>query len=116
MLAEAPRGVSGYNVTVEVRNGVVSDVEFPSWAVLKDNSTPPTGEAWFKACDLLEKVQNGSKNVTILKLRVECFGWAEVFFGKVRIDDDDGRTMDLKYPKSVALKPKEEKIVTFEVR
>jgi hypothetical protein len=94
ILDSAPKGLSGYNITVSLRNGEVADilrVEFPEWArftrsSIKDDSIR------LRAVDLEKKIEPGATNVIL----------ATVIFGNtrqgeslidltvIRIDDDDG--------------------------
>ena len=54
-LDSAPAGLSGYNITFSLSNpGIaeITQVTFPSWAVITQTSTFPSDQVWLKAGDL----------------------------------------------------------------
>ena len=94
-LSEAPSGLSGYNITVYLKNGSVAEiasVELPDWASLHSNSSLPGDSVWIKAVDLEDEVRGGAVNVTLatLTLVAEGFGTTEVAATVTRMDDDRG--------------------------
>ena len=67
-------GLSYANVTVAIENSSVAqieDIEFPEWARLTDNSTPPSSTVWFKVGDLKDKVKAGDTNVVLATLTIK---------------------------------------------
>jgi ABC-type Fe3+-hydroxamate transport system substrate-binding protein len=73
ILAQAPNGISGYNVTVVLSDpsvGEIAAVAFPDWAGMKSASTVPAGMVALQAVDMSMKVPVGATNVTLATLTV----------------------------------------------
>jgi hypothetical protein len=74
VLASAPNGLSGYNITVALADpsvGEISAVAFPDWAGLKASSAVPAGRIALQAVDMSMKVPVGASNVTLATLTVK---------------------------------------------
>ena len=94
-LTEAPNGLSGYNITLSLSNPSVAEiiaVEFPSWALLTDNSTLPADTVWIKAVDLEEQVESGATDVLLATLTIRCDGYGNSILSASveQMDDDNG--------------------------
>ncbi len=67
-------GLSYVNLSVSIANSTVAeitDIEFPSWATLKDNSTLPASTVWFKEGDLSDQVKAGDTDVVLATLTIK---------------------------------------------
>jgi len=74
LLNRIPTGLSYANITVTIANSSVAqieDIEFPTWATLKDNSTLPSSTVWFKVGDLSDQVKAGDTNVVLATLKIK---------------------------------------------
>jgi len=75
VLDEVPStGLSYVNMTVTITNSTVAEItniEFPTWATLTDNSTLPASTVWFKAGDLNDQVKAGDTNVVLATLTIK---------------------------------------------
>ena len=74
LIDAVPAGLSYANITVEISNSSVAeitDIEFPSWATLKDNSTLPASTVWFKEGDLSDQVKAGDTDVVLATLTIK---------------------------------------------
>ena len=94
-LDNAPTGLSGYNITISVKDPNIAEiesVEFPSWATLHDNSSLPSSTLWIKAVDLNDNVKSNAKNVELVTLRIKgkSIGRTKLVITSYSIDDDDG--------------------------
>lgn len=94
-LSEAPKGLSGYNITISLSNGNVAEivsVEFPKWAVLNENSSIPADSVWIKAVDLKDQVKSGFKDIILATIAIkgEKQGETEIVAHVEKIDDDYG--------------------------
>jgi hypothetical protein len=94
ILDSAPKGLSGYNITVSLRNSGVAKiikVEFPQWAKLSDSSIRGNSIK-LKVVDLDDRIRPGSTNIEL----------ATIIFGNTKqgeslieltvnkMDDDEG--------------------------
>jgi hypothetical protein len=94
ILDSAPKGLSGYNITVSLRNSGVANivkVEFPQWAKLSDSSIRGNSIK-LKVVDLDDRIRPGSTNIEL----------ATIIFGNTKqgeslielavnkMDDDEG--------------------------
>jgi hypothetical protein len=94
ILDSAPKGLSGYNITVSLRNSEVAKilkVEFPQWAKLSDSSIR-SNSIKLKVVDLEDRIRPGSTNIEL----------ATIIFGNTKqgesvleltvtkMDDDEG--------------------------
>ena len=73
VLASAPNGISGYNVTVALSDPSVAEitaVAFPDWAGMKAGSAVPAGRVALQAVDMSMQVPVGATNVTLATLTV----------------------------------------------
>ncbi len=74
VLASAPNGISGYNVTVALADpsiGEITAVAFPDWAGMKAGSAVPSGRIALQAVDMSVQVPVGATNVTLATLTVK---------------------------------------------
>lgn len=74
ILASAPNGLSGYNVTVALSDpsiAEISAVAYPDWAALKANPAVPAGRVALQAVDMSMQVPVGAANVTLATLTVK---------------------------------------------
>jgi PKD repeat protein len=91
-LDSAPKGLSGYNITVTVINPSIanlSSVSFPGWAALHDNGTLPAGSCWIKGADTGQIIIPGSTNVTFATFIIQGLqiGSTNITIGINSIDD-----------------------------
>uniref|UniRef100_A0A7C3UII4 M6 family metalloprotease domain-containing protein n=2 Tax=Geoglobus ahangari TaxID=113653 RepID=A0A7C3UII4_9EURY len=73
-LNRIPGGLSYANITVSITNRSVAEItniEFPSWALLSDNSPLPASTVWFKVGDLNNQVKVGHTNVVLATLTIK---------------------------------------------
>lgn len=73
VLASAPNGLSGYNISVALTEPSVAEitaVTFPDWAGMKANSDVPTDRVALQAVDMTMQVPVGGTNVTLATLTV----------------------------------------------
>jgi len=74
LIDAVPTGISYANITVEISNSSVAeitDIEFPTWATLTDNSSLPASTVWFKVGDLSDQVKAGDTNVVLATLTIK---------------------------------------------
>ena len=74
VLASAPNGISGYNITVALTDPSVAEitaVAFPDWAAMKSSSAVPSGKVVLQAVDMSIQVPVGATNVTLATLTVK---------------------------------------------
>ncbi|MEN6341150.1 MAG: hypothetical protein ABFC89_01185 [Methanospirillum sp.] len=74
VLASAPDGISGYNITVALGDPSIAEitaVAFPDWAVMKSSSALPAGRVVIQAVDMSRQVPAGATNVTLANLTVK---------------------------------------------
>ncbi len=74
VLASAPNGISGYNITVALADpsvGEITAVAFPDWAGLKASTAVPAGRIALQAVDMSMQVPVGATNVTLATLTVK---------------------------------------------
>jgi len=74
VLASAPDGISGYNITVALGDPSIAEitaVAFPDWAVMKSSSALPAGRVAIQAVDISQQVPAGATNVTLANLTVK---------------------------------------------
>ena len=77
VLASAPNGISGYNISVVLADpsvGEITAVTFPEWAGLKSGSAVPAGRISLQAVDISMQVPVGATNVTLATLTVKGKG------------------------------------------
>lgn len=73
VLDTAPRGLSGYNLTILVQDGSIGeivDVQYPSWVDLPSNSTVPADSVWCKAADFIG--DSGTTDITLANVTVRA--------------------------------------------
>jgi len=88
-------GLAGYNCTVSVKNpqiALISNVNFPSWAILHDNSTVPDSTVFLSAVDVGETVQAGARNVILGSIVVQGIseGTTNLTIIVIQMDADGG--------------------------
>jgi hypothetical protein len=74
VLASAPNGISGYNISVALGDPSVAEITaiaFPDWAGLKSSSPVPSGRVVLQAVDMSMQVPVGATNVTLATLTVK---------------------------------------------
>ncbi|AKB34216.1 cell surface protein [Methanosarcina siciliae HI350] len=94
-----PAGFSGYNLTVALDNPAVAeivDIEYPSWALITENSTLPGTSIYLKAVDGNNTVKEGAADVVLATLTISGkeSGSANLSIGVDRLDDDSGETIE----------------------
>ncbi|AKB30300.1 cell surface protein [Methanosarcina siciliae T4/M] len=94
-----PAGLSGYNLTVAIDDPAVVeivDIEYPSWALITENSTLPGTSIYLKAVDGEDTVQAGAADVVLATLTVSGkeSGSVNLSIGVDRLDDDSGETIE----------------------
>jgi hypothetical protein len=97
-LDSAPRGISGYEITVSLEHREVADIlriEFPSWAKLTDSSIKE-GSATLKAVDLEDQIRPGAANIELATLTFGNTkqGESTIQLSVTRMDDDEGNPMN----------------------
>jgi adhesin HecA-like repeat protein len=100
LLENAPQGLSGYNVTVDLSDptiGKIRRVYYPTWSTMSTNSTLPADKAWFRAVDLSNK--SGTLNITLctISLQADTPGTAVINVTPVRIEDRSGGWYNVTY-------------------
>ncbi|WP_281085411.1 PKD domain-containing protein, partial [Methanosarcina acetivorans] len=68
-----PAGLSGYNLTIAIDDPAVAeivDIEYPSWALITENSTLPGTSIYMKTVDLEDSVKEGAADVVLATLTV----------------------------------------------
>ena len=95
IVGDLPTGLSGYKITVTLDNpnvARITDVTFPSWAVLYDIVEQTNSSVIVKAVDLQENINPGDSNVTLLTLTIEAIsqGTTGVTIEINQMDDDNG--------------------------
>ncbi|AKB34214.1 cell surface protein [Methanosarcina siciliae HI350] len=94
-----PAGFSGYNLTVALDDPAVAeivDIEYPSWALITENSTLPGTSIYLKAVDGNNTVKEGAADVVLATLTVSGkeSGSVNLSIGVDRLDDDSGETIE----------------------
>ena len=95
VLSEAPNGLSGYNISISIRNPSVvrtSRIIPPEWAALQTNGSISEDTVWIKVVDLYEKIQSGSENIILASIVLEGLseGTVELQVKANAMDDDFG--------------------------
>jgi uncharacterized repeat protein (TIGR01451 family) len=94
VLDEAPAGLSGYSINVNVSDPTVASitgVSFPAWATMKDNTTFPAPSCNLKTADLNEQVQAGATSIPLATLTITGLkaGSTTIMATVVRMNDDN---------------------------
>jgi S-layer protein (TIGR01567 family) len=94
-LNTAPMGLSGYNITISLSNGSVAqitDVGFPEWASLHNNSSIPSNAIWIKAADINKMIEEGAGNIILasLEIRGVAAGITDILINVRGMDNDNG--------------------------
>ncbi|WP_261788812.1 PKD domain-containing protein [Methanosarcina siciliae] len=94
-----PAGFSGYNLTVAFDDPTVAeivDIEYPSWALITENSTLPGTSIYMKTVDLEDAVQEGAADVVLATLTVSGKekGSANLSIGVKRLEEDSGDSIE----------------------
>lgn len=95
---EFPQGLSGYNISVTVKNpsvGLISAVIFPDWAIPRSSSAVPAASVWAKAVDMTNYVKPGDRNVVLAHIMVKSNvpGTTGFTIKPVAIDDEKGNAI-----------------------
>jgi len=96
ILDSAPTGLSGYNITVDLRGtpgvGTITGVTYPSWVAVSSNTTFPSDYAYFKASALSSPPPYGSTNVRLATLTIRGLaeGSTPINVTLVKMNDFDG--------------------------
>ncbi|AKB29120.1 cell surface protein [Methanosarcina siciliae T4/M] len=94
-----PAGLSGYNLTVTLDDPNVAeivDIEYPSWALITENSTLPGTSIYMKTVDLEDSVKEGAADVVLATLKVSGKekGSANLSIGVKRLEEDSGDSIE----------------------
>ncbi|AAM05160.1 DUF3344 domain-containing protein [Methanosarcina acetivorans] len=94
-----PAGLAGYNLTVALDDPAVAeivDIEYPSWALITENSTLPGTSIYMKTVDLEDSVKEGAADVVLATLTVSGKekGSANLSIGVKRLEDDSGDSIE----------------------
>ncbi|AKB33736.1 cell surface protein [Methanosarcina siciliae HI350] len=94
-----PAGLSGYNLTVSIDDPAIAeivDIEYPSWALITQNSTLPATSIYMKTVDLEDAVQEGAADVVLATLTVSGKekGSANLSIGVKRLEEDSGDSIE----------------------
>ncbi|AAM07055.1 PKD domain-containing protein [Methanosarcina acetivorans] len=90
-----PAGLSGYNLTVSIDDPAIAeivDIEYPSWALITQNSTLPGTSIYMKTVDLEDSVKEGAADVVLATIKVSGKekGSANLSIGVKRLEEDSG--------------------------
>ncbi|WP_048065524.1 DUF2341 domain-containing protein [Methanosarcina acetivorans] len=94
-----PAGLSGYNLTVAIDDPAVAeivDIEYPSWALITQNSTLPGTSIYMKTVDLEDAVKADAADVVLATLTVSGKekGSANLSIGVKRLEEDSGDSIE----------------------
>ncbi|AKB31416.1 Chitin binding protein [Methanosarcina siciliae HI350] len=94
-----PAGLSGYNLTVALDDPNVAeivDIEYPTWALITENSTLPGTSIYMKTVDLEDAVKADSADVVLATLTVSGKekGSANLSIGVKRLEEDSGDSIE----------------------
>ncbi|AAM07053.1 PKD domain-containing protein [Methanosarcina acetivorans] len=94
-----PAGLSGYNLTVAIDDPTIAeiiDIEYPSWALITQNSTLPATSIYMKTVDLEDAVKEGAADVVLATLTVSGKekGSANLSIGVKRLEEDSGDSIE----------------------
>ncbi|WP_261788813.1 DUF3344 domain-containing protein [Methanosarcina siciliae] len=94
-----PAGLSGYNLTVAIDYPAVAeivDIEYPSWALITENSTLPATSIYMKTVDLEDSVKEGAADVVLATLTVsgKVSGSTNLSIGVKRLEEDSGDSIE----------------------
>ncbi|AKB27475.1 cell surface protein [Methanosarcina siciliae T4/M] len=94
-----PDGLSGYDFNLTLENPAVgnfTDVEYPSWVGLSENSSMPNTSIKVKAVDTTDVVKAGDENVLLASATfvAETPGESEISLTFNRLDDDPGSNIN----------------------
>ncbi|WP_082092987.1 PKD domain-containing protein [Methanosarcina siciliae] len=94
-----PAGLSGYNLTVAIDDPAIAeivDIEYPSWALITENSTLPGTSIYMKTVDLEDSVKEGAADVVLATLTVSGkeSGSANLSIGVKRLEEDSGDSIE----------------------
>ncbi|KUG10028.1 cell surface protein [hydrocarbon metagenome] len=95
LIGPLPRGLAGYNLTLELSNPSVAGITgitLPGWAVLNSTSALPAGQLVFGAVDLGRQVQPGADETLLAEvhLRGETVGSTDLLLHVAAMDADGG--------------------------
>ena len=94
----ASAGVAGYDINVSLSNpsvASITDVSFPSWAILNESSSLPASSVRLRMVDLYEQVEAGSTDVSFgsITLRGDATGSTDVVITIKEITSDTGDSL-----------------------
>ncbi|WP_148705478.1 PKD domain-containing protein [Methanosarcina siciliae] len=94
-----PTGLSGYNLTVAIDDPAVAEIvniEYPTWALITENSTLPGTSIYLKTVDGEDSVKEGATDVVLATLTVSGNekGSANLSIGVKRLEDDSGDSIE----------------------
>ncbi|WP_345939371.1 PKD domain-containing protein [Methanosarcina acetivorans] len=92
-------GISGYDFNLTLENpavGKFTNVEYPSWVGLSENSSMPNTSIKVKAVDTNDVVKAGDENVLLANVTfvAETPGESEISLTFNRLDDDSGSNIN----------------------
>ncbi|WP_052712624.1 PKD domain-containing protein [Methanosarcina barkeri] len=68
VMDEVPAGLAGFNITISVSDpeiAEITEVSFPDWNLIPENSTVPSSSVWIRGIDLGETVNSNDVNVSL---------------------------------------------------
>ncbi|AKB32995.1 cell surface protein [Methanosarcina siciliae HI350] len=94
-----PAGLSGYNLTVALDDPDVAeivDIDYPSWALITENSTLPGTSIYMKTVDLEDAVKADAADVVLATLTISGRekGSANLSIGVKRLEEDSGDSIE----------------------
>ncbi|WP_052279228.1 PKD domain-containing protein [Methanosarcina acetivorans] len=94
-----PAGLSGYNLTVAIDDPAVAEIvgiEYPTWALITENSTLPGTSIYMKTVDLEDSIKEEEGEVVLATLTVSGKekGSANISIGVKRLEDDSGDSIE----------------------
>ena len=95
-----PEGLSGYNLTVELNDPKVAEIEsvsFPVWAGMNAMSVVPASSVWLRAMDLQQVIEEGAENPELATLTLKGLksGSTGITVRVSSLEDDSFSTIQL---------------------
>ncbi|KQC05721.1 MAG: hypothetical protein APR55_05595 [Methanolinea sp. SDB] len=103
LLDDAPSGLAGYDLVVRFSNPAVaeiSDVTYPSWAILTDTSQKSYGSTRIGGVDVSRQVEAGETDIPLATLKIKGIssGSSSIIIESVYMDADGGGVITPSFP------------------
>jgi len=94
-LNDVSSGLAGYDLVVRFSNPLVADVSevvYPSWAVLNNTTRKTDGSVRISGVDIFRQVEPGTKDIPLATLSIKGIsgGWSSFIIESVYMDADGG--------------------------